>query len=78
MFPPRRIKDTSVGKKAQVDNPVVQSGQSSGVNHKSNHDEVLKLIKRSEYNVVDKLLHTLSKIYVLSLLMNLEAHREAL
>lgn len=56
----------------------MQSGHSSGVNHKSDHDEVLKLIKRSEYNMVDQLLHTPSKIYVLSLLMNLEAHKEAL
>lgn len=56
----------------------MRSGQSSGVNQKSDHDEVLKLIKRSEFNVVDQLLHTSSKIFVLSLLMNSEAHREAL
>ncbi|KAI5420442.1 hypothetical protein KIW84_044293 [Lathyrus oleraceus] len=41
-------------------------------------DEMLRLIKRSEYNVVDQLLQTPSKIYVLSLLMNSEPHREAL
>ena len=39
---------------------------------------MLRLIKRSEYNVVDQLLQTPSKIYVLSLLMNSEPHREAL
>jgi len=52
-------------------------GQSSG-NGYSNCDEVLKTIKRSEYKIVDQLLQTPSKIYVLSLLMNLDAHREAL
>lgn len=59
------IGDDSVGKQAQTETPVVQYGQSSGVNQKSDHDEVLKLIKRSEFNVVDQLLHTPSKIYVL-------------
>ncbi|XP_050877163.1 uncharacterized protein LOC127080915 [Lathyrus oleraceus] len=48
------------------------------IDDKSDHNEVLKLIKRREYNLVDQLLHTSSKISVLSLLMNLEAHREAL
>lgn len=39
---------------------------------------MLKLIKRSKFSVVDKLLHTPSKIFVLSLLMNWKAHKEAL
>ena len=41
-------------------------------------DEMLRLIKRSEYNVMEQLLQTPSKISVLSLLMNSEPHREAL
>ncbi|KAI5444932.1 hypothetical protein KIW84_013274 [Lathyrus oleraceus] len=41
-------------------------------------DEMLRLIKRSEYNVVDQLLQTPSKISVLSLLMNSKPRREAL
>ncbi|KAI5385363.1 hypothetical protein KIW84_072096 [Lathyrus oleraceus] len=41
-------------------------------------DEMLRHIKRSEYNVVEHLLQTPSKISVLSLLMNSEPHREAL
>ena len=53
-----------MGKQAQVEISVVQSGQSSGVNQKSETDEVLKLIKKSEYNIVDQLLHTLSKISI--------------
>ncbi|GAU49605.1 hypothetical protein TSUD_407700 [Trifolium subterraneum] len=41
-------------------------------------DEVLKMIKRSGYKIVDQLLQTPSKISILSLLMNSDAHREAL
>ncbi|GAU51875.1 hypothetical protein TSUD_416600 [Trifolium subterraneum] len=41
-------------------------------------DEVLKMIKRSEYKIVDQLLQTPSKISILSLLLNSDAHREAL
>ncbi|KAI5409937.1 hypothetical protein KIW84_055409 [Lathyrus oleraceus] len=51
-------------------------GQSG--NTKEDCDEMLKLIKRSEYNVVEQLLQTPSKISVLSLLLNSEPHREAL
>ncbi|XP_050890649.1 uncharacterized protein LOC127096071 [Lathyrus oleraceus] len=58
--------------------PVVQAGQSSIVNQNVDQDEVLKLIMKSDFNVVDQLLHTPSKIFVLSLLMSSEAHREAL
>ncbi|KAI5434524.1 hypothetical protein KIW84_021381 [Lathyrus oleraceus] len=47
-------------------------------NMKEDCDEMLKLIKRSEYNVVDQLLQTPSKILVLSLLLNSDPHREAL
>ncbi|KAI5382893.1 hypothetical protein KIW84_070345 [Lathyrus oleraceus] len=47
-------------------------------NEKEDCDEMLRLIKRSEYNVVDQLLQTPSKIFVLSLLLNSEPHREAL
>lgn len=36
------------------------------------------MIKKSEFNVLEQLLQTPSKIFVLSLLMNFEAHREAL
>ncbi|XP_050883704.1 uncharacterized protein LOC127086918 [Lathyrus oleraceus] len=40
--------------------------------------EFLKLIKRSDYKVVDQLHETPSKISILSLLLNSQAHREAL
>ncbi|KAI5410982.1 hypothetical protein KIW84_056221 [Lathyrus oleraceus] len=57
-------------------NTLVLVGQSGIL--KEDGDEMLRLIKRSEYNVVDQLLQTPSKIFVLSLLMNSEPHREAL
>jgi len=53
-------------------------GHSSWANTNSDFEKVLKLIKKSEYKVVDQLMQTLSKIFVLSLLLNSEAHREAL
>ncbi|XP_050919585.1 uncharacterized protein LOC127137143 [Lathyrus oleraceus] len=40
--------------------------------------EFLKLIKRNDYKVVDQLHETPSKISILSLLLNSQAHREAL
>ncbi|KAI5438373.1 hypothetical protein KIW84_024207 [Lathyrus oleraceus] len=80
---PKNMEDVSVNKK--VDIPVVesvsaprcQSGESSGLKP-NDDDEVLRLIKNSEFNMVEWLLQTPSKISVLSLLMNSEAHREAL
>ncbi|XP_050896222.1 uncharacterized protein LOC127102949 [Lathyrus oleraceus] len=57
---------------------IVKSGESRGLKNKDDNDEVLRLIKKSELKVVEKLLQTPSKISVLSLLMNSEAHREAL
>ncbi|KAI5420857.1 hypothetical protein KIW84_044622 [Lathyrus oleraceus] len=56
--------------------PVSSVGPSGTVNEEC--DEMLKLIKKSEYNVVDQLLQMPSKISVLSLLLNSEPHREAL
>ncbi|KAI5426829.1 hypothetical protein KIW84_032309 [Lathyrus oleraceus] len=47
-------------------------------NMKEDNDEMLKLIKRSEYNFVDQLIQMLSKIFMLSLLLNSEPHREAM
>ncbi|KAI5404437.1 hypothetical protein KIW84_051562 [Lathyrus oleraceus] len=80
---PENKEETIVGKKAEVPNvdPVGCSKDKSGEssNLKANaDDEVLRLIKRSEFNVVEQMLQTPSKISVLSLLMNSEAHREAL
>ncbi|XP_050874907.1 uncharacterized protein LOC127078504 [Lathyrus oleraceus] len=80
--PPRNV-EASVGKKMQVEASTVSNKpdiveESSGANINSEFDEVWRLIKKSEYKIVDQLLKTPSKIYVLSLLMSYEAHREAL
>ncbi|XP_039687954.1 uncharacterized protein [Medicago truncatula] len=59
--------------------PVVQGvGQSSQSLEDSNLDEILRIIKRSDYKIVDQLLQTPSKISVLSLLLSSEAHRKTL
>lgn len=67
--PPKRIEDVDVGK-TQVEIPLERVGQSNGTNRKVGNDEMLKLIKKNEYNMVEQLLHTPSKIFVMSLLMS--------
>ncbi|XP_058770183.1 uncharacterized protein LOC131643835 [Vicia villosa] len=73
-----------VSEQVPVRNPMVDyepsfvEGQSSGTNAGTSDDEILKLIKKSEYKVVDQLLQTPSKISVLSLLACSPVHREAL
>jgi len=58
--------------------PAKNINQSSWANTNSYLDEVLKLIKKSEYKVMDQLMQTPSKISILSLLINYDAHKEAL
>ena len=67
---PESKEEMIVGKKAKVPsvNPVGCSKDKSGEsnNLKANDDDgVLRLIKRSEFNVVEQLLQTPSKIFVL-------------
>jgi hypothetical protein len=77
------LEETIVGKKVEIPNvdPVGCSkdkyGESSNLKF-NDDDEVLRLIKRREFNMVEQLLQTPSKISVLSLFLNSEAHREAL
>ncbi|XP_050878569.1 uncharacterized protein LOC127082379 [Lathyrus oleraceus] len=75
---PKRTEDVNIEKPTQEKTHVMQAGQSSIVNQSSDQDEMLKSIKKSDFNAVDQLLHTSSKLSVLSLLMSSEAHREAL
>jgi hypothetical protein len=58
-----------------IDKNTGPSGQSID---ESNLDEILRLIKKSDYKIVDQLLQTPSKISILSLLMSSEAHRKVL
>ncbi|KAI5411761.1 hypothetical protein KIW84_056725 [Lathyrus oleraceus] len=67
---------TPVVKPSSVQKTPTSVGPSGNVNEDC--DEILRLIKKSEYSVVDQLLQTPSKIFVLSLLLNSEPHREAL
>ncbi|XP_050920028.1 uncharacterized protein LOC127137625 [Lathyrus oleraceus] len=67
-----------IEKSTQEKTSVIQVGQSNIGNQNVDQDEILKLIKKSDFNVVDQLSDTPSKISVLSLLMTSEAHREAL
>jgi len=81
VFPKEVLEEVAVGKKVDVPavNPVsapaCQSGESSKLKP-NDHDEVLRLSKKSEFNMVEQLIQTPSRIFVLSLLMNSEAHRE--
>ncbi|XP_050909901.1 uncharacterized protein LOC127123744 [Lathyrus oleraceus] len=75
---PKMTEDVVIEKSTQEKALIIQLGQSNSVNQNVDQDEMLKLIKKSHFNAVDQLLHNLSKIYVLSLLMSSEAHREAL
>ncbi|KAI5403814.1 hypothetical protein KIW84_051099 [Lathyrus oleraceus] len=78
---PKDVEDVSKKVEVPVVDPVstpkCQSGESNSLKP-NDDDEVLHLIKKSEFNMVEQLLQTPSKISVLSLLMNSEAHREAL
>src|SRR4051812_29231936 len=58
--------------------PHKQDNHPTNATQAKENDEILKLIQRSEYNIVDQLLRTPSRISVLSLLLSFEAHREAL
>ena len=72
-----KMAENGAGKEPQTEEPTKQASQPSGDNQEKNDDEILKLIQKSEYNIVDQLLHTPSRISVLSLLLSSEAHMEA-
>ena len=60
--------------------PVQTKAQSISIPEASKKDmeEILKIIKKSDYNVVEQLGHTPSKISMLALLLCSEAHAKAL
>ena len=72
------MAENSAGKEPQTEVPIKQANQPNDDGQEKNDDEILKLIQKSEYNIVDQLLHTPSRISVLSLLLCSEAHREEL
>jgi hypothetical protein len=59
--------------------PITKNANPSGQSiEESNLDEILRLVKKSDYKIVDQLLQTPSKISILSLLLSSEAHRKVL
>ncbi|XP_050890276.1 uncharacterized protein LOC127095663 [Lathyrus oleraceus] len=80
VFAPPVIPSRNVEKDPVVVVPVTREaeGQTSNSTLDKETDELLRIIKLSDYKVVDQLLQTPSKISILSLLLNSVVHREAL
>ncbi|XP_039684985.1 uncharacterized protein [Medicago truncatula] len=76
---PKKVSAPVIEEAQAKDSSVVKEvSQSNGAGASTEFDEILKLIKKSEYRVVDQLMQTPSKISIMSLLLNSEAHKEAL
>ena len=79
VFAPVVRKDVVAGKKiAENDETKKVTGETSGATLEKDVDDILKIIKMSDYRIVDQLLQTPSKISILALLMNSSAHIESL
>ncbi|PNX79654.1 coatomer subunit zeta-3, partial [Trifolium pratense] len=76
--PQKSIEITSPPKDNEAPTSSGQVELSKGKDKQDEMDEFLKIIKKSDYKVVDQLSQTPSKISILSLLMSSEAHRAAL
>ncbi|XP_039686891.1 uncharacterized protein [Medicago truncatula] len=76
---PKKI-DATINKEVQTKDAGIakEVDQPNGAGTSAEFDEILKLIKKSEYKVVDQLMQTPSKISIMSLLLNSEAHKDAL
>ena len=80
VFAPTFQQSLNSGKKivkASVE-PKKVEGKTSGVTMEKDVDDLLKIIKMSDYKIVDQLLQAPSKIFILALLMNYTAHQESL
>ncbi|XP_039684982.1 uncharacterized protein [Medicago truncatula] len=75
LFPKKTAIPTAIPSDKVPPPDVSRPGQSI---EDSNLDEILRLIKRSDYKIVDQLLQTPSKISILSLLLSSAAHRNTL
>lgn len=64
--------ETSKGKEIVNENEQIE-GHKNNITAEEGH-EFLKLIKKSDFKIVDQLGHTPSKISILSLLLSYEAH----
>ncbi|XP_050896008.1 uncharacterized protein LOC127102703 [Lathyrus oleraceus] len=72
------VEGSSDAEVTKAESTVVAPTKEPEVVQSEDDVEFLKLIKRSDYKVVDQLHQTPSKISILSLLWNSQAHREAL
>ncbi|KAI5433971.1 hypothetical protein KIW84_020996 [Lathyrus oleraceus] len=84
LFMPQPLRDAnaeasakSKGKQAVVDEEPTQKDVPEG-SFEKDVEEFMKIIKKSDYKIVDQLNQTPSKISILSLLLCSEAHRNAL
>ena len=75
--PPVVINDRSQGKQPVVSIPNANPGASVS-REEEEVEELMKIIKRSDYKIVEQLNQTPSKISILSLLLSSESHRNAL
>ena len=83
LFAPQPLRDATAeasarakGKQAVVDEEPAQK-EAEG-SFQKDVEEFMKIIKKSDYKIVDQLNQTPSKISILSLLLCSEAHRNAL
>lgn len=72
------VEEVSKGKRIEVLQPNKALDITKDIIPHREADEFLKLINRNDYKVMDQLYQTPSKISILSLLLNLEDHREDL
>ena len=84
LFAPQPLRDNNAealakakGKQAVVEEEPVQKEAPEG-SFEKDVEEFMKIIKKSDYKIVDQLNQTPSKISILSLLLCSEAHRNAL
>ncbi|XP_050875855.1 uncharacterized protein LOC127079511 [Lathyrus oleraceus] len=73
---PKNVEESI--KEATTAVPVPESGGVQSAMQSGEAIEFLKMIKKSDYKIVDQLHQTPSKIFIISLLLNSQAHREAL
>ena len=76
--PPRVVEARQNVDKPHVEADIAPNHVNNGYSPGQDTDELMKIIKMSDYKIVDQLLQTPSKISVLSLLLNSPAHRESL
>lgn len=85
VFRPGNVRDVAYalekakGKQIAVEDPVQKNAQNTETSPSTDEvEELLRIIRKSDYKVIDQLGQTPSKISILSLLLCSEAHRNSL